>query len=182
VTLQPGGGQCAQFGTKIFGGCEVPGGVLNAQLAIDATVNINVSSTGDGNVTTDVSVKADNPALGTAAGLVTVDAATIFTGATSGVPALLTNNLNPIYAGQVLGAFTGGGNSLVLDSNAATGIGVEMPVATTAFLPTSNPVSFNYDNFSVTLTITASGTPLIVDDAGCSFNFPGTAVNINQAP
>jgi len=113
---------------------------------------------------------------------VTVDAASIFTSATSGVPASLSNGLNPAFAGQVLGAFTGGGNILLLDNDPLTGIGIEMPDETVAFTPTSDPVAFNYDNFSVTLTITASGTPLIVDDAGCVFNFPGAPVNAAQAP
>jgi hypothetical protein len=172
----PGGGQCAQFGTQVVGGCEVPGGVLNAQLAIDTQILIAVSSTGDGNVDSDVTVTAVNPALSTAAGLVTVDAASIFTSAT-GTPSQLQNDLNPAFAGQVLGAFTGGGTVLTLDSDAGTGIGVELPVATTAFTPSApagGTASFDYDTFSLTLTIVASGTPLIVDDAGCVFDDPGT--------
>jgi hypothetical protein len=182
VTLQPGGGQCAAFGAQVFGGCEVPGGVLNAQLAIDATVSIDVTSDGAGNVDTDVTISASNPALSTAAGLVTIDAASIFTSATSANPALLQNDLNPIYAGQILGAFTGGGNVILLDSDATSvpGIGIELPVVTTAVTPISDPVSFDYDNFSLTLTIQASGTPLLVDDAGCDFNFPGSPVSIPQ--
>lgn len=97
-------------------------------------------------------------------------------------PALLQNDLNPIYAGQILGAFTGGGNQLTRDSNAATGIGVELPITTTAVTPISDPVLFDYDNFWLTLTIQASGTPLVVDDAGCDFNFPNTPVSIPQNP
>jgi len=183
LPLVPGGGQCAQFGTPVIHGCEVPGGVLNAQLAIDATVTIDIASTGDGNVSTGVTIAASNPALSTAAGLVTVDAATIFTSVTSGTPAQLTNGLNPAFAGQVLGFFTGGSNNLVLDGNPGTGPGVEILPATTPVVPASpGPTLFDYDTFSLTLTITASGTPLIVDDAGCVFNFPGTAVSIANAP
>ena len=179
VTLQPGGGQCAAFGAQVFGGCEVPGGVLNAQLAIDTEVAINVVSDGAGNVTTDVTVSASNPALSTAAGLVSVDAASIFTSVSTGDPAQLQNDLNPMFAGQLLGAFTAGTNDLVLDSDDSTGIGEELPVVTTAVTPTSTPnVALDYDNFQLTLTIVASGTPLIVDDAGCDFNEPGTAVTL----
>ena len=175
----PGGGQCGQFGAQIVGGCEVPGGVLNAQLAIDTTIAIAVSSTGDGNVTTDVTVTASNPALGTAAGLVSVDAASIFTSVGTGVPAQLQNNLNPAFAGQLLGAFTLGGNTLTLDSNAGTGLGVEIPTVATAVTPTSSPsVEFDYDTFSLTLTIQASGTPLVVDDAGCIFDQPGNPATL----
>ena len=97
----------------------------------------------------------------------------------TGIPAQLQNDLNPTFAGELLGAFTLGGNDLVLDSNAATGIGEELPVVTTPVTPTSSPnVALNYENFSLTLTIVASGTPLIVDDAGCDFNQPGTAVTL----
>jgi hypothetical protein len=37
-------------------------------------------------------------------------------------------------------------------------------------------VAFDYETFSLTLTIQASGTPLIVDDAGCIFDLPGDPV------
>ena len=162
-----------------MGGCEVPGGVLNAQLAIDTTIAIAVSSTGDGNVSTDVTVSASNPSLSVAAGLVTVDAASIFTSVATGVPSQLQNDLNPAFAGRFLGEFTGGTNVLVLDSDPDTGLGVELPIVDTAVTPTSSPnVGFNYDTFSLTLTITADGTPLIVDDAGCIFDLPGTPASL----
>jgi hypothetical protein len=173
----PGGGQCGQFGTQVVGGCEVPGGVLNAQLAIDTTISVSVSSVADGDVTHDVTVLASNPALGTAAGLVTVDDATIFASVTTGTPGSLENGLNPALAGRLLGEFTLGGNVLLLDNDASTGLGVEIPTAVTAVAPTSSPdVAFDYETFSLTLTIQASGTPLIVDDAGCIFDLPGDPV------
>jgi hypothetical protein len=173
----PGGGQCGQFGTQVVGGCEVPGGVLNAQLAIDTTISVSVSSVADGNVTHEVTVLASNPALGTAAGLVTVDDATIFTSVATGTPGSLENALNSAFAGRLLGEFTLGGNVLLLDSDESTGLGAEIPTAVTAVVPSSSPdVAFDYETFSLTLTIQASGTPLIVDDAGCIFDLPGDPV------
>ncbi len=175
----PNGGQCGQFGTQIVRGCEVPGGVLNAQLAIAVDIISTVSSDGAGNITHGITIDATNPALGTAAGLVTVDAADIFTDVTSGNPSTLTNSLNPEFAGQVLGAFTGGSNILLLDNDAATGIGVEIPDVTTAVVPTSTPsvnIGFGGD-FALVLTITASGTALNVDSSSCIFDTLGGGTN-----
>ena len=145
----------------------------------NTTITLEVSSTGDGNVTHDFSVIASNPALGTAAGLVSVDAASLFANVTSGSPAQLQNDLNPAVAGDILGLFTGGGNVLLLDSDPSSvpgnlNNGVEIPTVTTPVTPTSSPaIGFNYETFSLVLTIQASGTPLIVDDAGCIFDEPG---------
>jgi hypothetical protein len=180
----PGGGQCGQFGTQIVLGCEVPGGVLNAQLAMDVTVTLSVSSIGDGDLTHDFTVEASNPALGTAAGLVSVDTASLFASITTGNPAQIQNDLNPAVEGDILGLFTGGGNVLLLDndplsvpSNANNG--VEIPTAVTAVVPTSFPtVDINYDTFSLLLTIQSSGTPLLVDDAGCVFDNPGAPITL----
>ncbi|MGB5810230.1 MAG: hypothetical protein WBG86_06850, partial [Polyangiales bacterium] len=178
----PGGGQCGAFGTQIVAGCEVPGGVLNAQLAIDVTITLDIASTGNGDVTHDFTVEASNPALGTAAGLVAVDAASLFASVSSGLPAQLQNDLNPAIAGDILGAFTGGGNILLLDNDPASvpsnvNNGIEIPTVVTAVVPTSSPsVAFNYDTFSLLLTIQASGTPLLVDDAGCIFDQTGADV------
>jgi hypothetical protein len=53
--------------------------------------------------------------------------------------------------------------------------GDEIPTAVTAVTPTSaGSVDINYDTFSLLLTIQSSGTPLLVDDAGCTFTPPGT--------
>jgi hypothetical protein len=152
--------------------------VLNAQLALDVTINLDILSIGDGNVTSDWIVFVENPALSTAAGLVSVDAASLFASVTTGIPTRLENNLNPAVAGDILGAFTAGGNILLLDSDPLSvpsnvNNGVEIPIAVTGVVPTSaGTVDFNYDTFSVLLTIQASGTPLLVNDAGCTFDNP----------
>ena len=39
-----------------------------------------------------------------------IDAASILTSVATGVPSQLQNDLNPAFAGMLLGAFTGGGN------------------------------------------------------------------------
>ncbi|MEM8608461.1 MAG: hypothetical protein AAGF92_15235 [Myxococcota bacterium] len=161
-----GGGNCGQFGAQIVAGCEVPGGVLNAQLAIDVIVSLDVESTGDGNLSHDISIQAENPSLSAAAGLVTVDGAQVFSEVTSGIPSELSNNLDPAVAGQLLGVFTGGGNTLLLDE--------EILPAITAVTPTSAPnVDVNFSgNFLLQLTITSSGTALNVDSASCTFDNP----------
>ncbi|MGB5809627.1 MAG: hypothetical protein WBG86_03800, partial [Polyangiales bacterium] len=162
----PGGGSCAQFGAQVVRGCEVPGGVLNSQLALDVFVALDASSTGDGNLTTDITDTALNPALSTAAGLVTVDSADIISSITSGVPAEVTNSLDPTVAGELLGFFTGGTNTLVLDD--------EILPAVTAVTATSSPnVDVNFTgNFLIGLTIQASGTALNVDSSSCNFDNP----------
>jgi hypothetical protein len=167
-----------------FLGCEVPGGVLNSQLAIDTTMAITISSDGAGNITLDVTATAINPALTPAAGLVTVDAFDLLISVTGGSPSQISNSLDPAFAGQPLGAFTNGTSTLILDNDAATGIGVEVPTVVTAVTPTvpaGGSVTFDYDNFSLTLTIVATGAPLTVDDAGCFFdvNGPGVTVGVN---
>ncbi|MEM9729566.1 MAG: hypothetical protein AAF997_13335 [Myxococcota bacterium] len=166
ATGVPGGGSCAQFGAPVVGGCEVPGGVLNSQLALDVFVNLDASSTGDGNLTTDVSVVAENPALSTAAALVTVDSADIISNITSGSPNEVTNSLDPAVAGELLGFFTGGTNTLDLDEEILTSI---TPVTATSF----PNVDVNFSgNFLIGLTITASGDSLNVDSSSCTFDNP----------
>ncbi|MEM9729567.1 MAG: hypothetical protein AAF997_13340, partial [Myxococcota bacterium] len=161
-----GGGSCAQFGAQVVRGCEVPGGVLNSQLALDVVVSLDASSTGDGNLTTDYAVAAENPALGTAAGLVTVDSADLITSVSSGTPSELTNSLDPAVAGELLGFFTGGGLVLLLDD--------EILPEVTPVVPSSSPtVDVNFSgNFLIGLTITASGTALNVDSSSCTFDNP----------
>jgi hypothetical protein len=180
----PGGGDCGAFGVQEFQGCEVQGGVLNSQLAMDVTIQLDIVSDGTGSITHDFTVTAVNPALVPAAGLVTVDAATIFASVAGGSPSQLQNDLNPALAGQPLGAFTGGTNTVILDNDATTGAGVEIPTVTTVVTPTvpaGGSVTFDYDTFSLTLTIVATGAPLTVDDAGCVFdvNGPGITVGVN---
>jgi hypothetical protein len=93
---------------------------------------------------------------------VTVDAASLFASITTGTPGQLQNDLNPAIAGDLLGAFTGGGNTLLLDNNPASvpsnvNNGVEIPTVVTAVTPTSSrTVDINYDSFSLTLTVGAS--------------------------
>jgi len=165
----PGGGQCGQFGAQIVHGCEVPGGVLNAQLAIDVTVSVTASTPTPGELHTEVGAVATNPALGTAAGLVTVDGAEFFTSITSATPAQVSNIMDPAETGQLLGNYTGGSNVLDLTDY--------MLPADTAIVATSNPVSINFaGNFLIELTIQASGTALNVDAASCTFDQQGAAV------
>ena len=128
-------------------------------------------------------ITAENPTLGAAAGLVSVDAATIFTAVATGTPGQLENDLNDDFAGELLGVFTMGGTVLQLDSDADTGAGIELPVATTAVTPTSSPtIDFNYDTFSLTLTIVASDAPLDVDDAGCTWDTQGDLITLPVVP
>jgi len=128
-------------------------------------------------------INAENPTLGAAAGLVSVDAATIFTAVATGTPGQLENSLNPEFAGMLLGFFTGGGTVLQLDSDADTGLGVELPVAITPVTPTSSPtIDFNYDTFSLALTIVASGAPLTVNDAGCTWDTQGDPITLPVVP
>jgi hypothetical protein len=183
-TDAPGGGDCSAFGVQEFQGCEVPGGVLNSQLAIDTTMAIDIVSDGAGNITHDVTATAINPALTPAAGLVTVDAFTLFIDVDGGSPSPLSNSLDPAFAGEPLGAFTNGTDTLILDNDATTGIGIEVPTQVTAVAPTvpaGGSVTFDYQTFSLTLTIVATGAPLTVDDAGCAFdvNGPGVTLGVN---
>jgi hypothetical protein len=158
--------------------------VLNSQLAIDTTMQIDISSDGSGNITHDVTATAINPALTPAAGLVTVDAFTLFISVAGGTPSPISNSLDPAFAGLPLGAFTGGTDTLILDNDGATGAGVEVPTVVTPVTPTvpaGGNVTFNYQTFSLTLTIVATGAPLTVDDAGCAFdvNGPGVTLGVN---
>ena len=73
-------------------------------------------------------ITAENPTPGAVVG---VDAATIFTAVATGTLEQLENDLNDESAGELLGVFTMGGTVLQLDSDADTGAGIELPVATT---------------------------------------------------
>ncbi len=176
----PGGGQCGQFGTQVVGGCEVPGGVLNAQLAIDVTITLDIVSDGAGNILHGITIRAENPALSTAAGLVNVLGLEVLSVVTSGIPSTLVNALDPAFANTVLGAFTGGSNVLLLDNDPATGLGVEIPTVVTAVTPTSSPsVNFNFSgDFLLELIVNASGTSLNVSGGACLYDAPGDGVQV----
>jgi hypothetical protein len=46
-----------------------------------------------------------------------------------------------------------------------------------------NPtIDFNYDTFSLTLTIVASGAPLTVNDAGCTWDTQGDRITLPVVP
>jgi hypothetical protein len=156
-------------------------GVLPEQLAIDMTIQLDIVSDGSNNITHDFTVTAINPALTPAAGLVTVDATSLFASVVGGAPSQLQNDLNPALAGQLLGAFTDGADTLILNNDAADGAGVEIPTVMTAVtttVPAGGNVTFDYDTFSLTLTNIASGAPLTVDDADCVFDLPGPGINL----
>ena len=57
----PGGGDCGAFGVQEFQGCEVPGGVLNSQLALAVDIILDIASDGAGNITHGFSVIATAP-------------------------------------------------------------------------------------------------------------------------
>ncbi|MEM8608460.1 MAG: hypothetical protein AAGF92_15230, partial [Myxococcota bacterium] len=161
----PGGGNCNQF-ANVVSGCEVPGGVLGAQLSLDVTVALDITSTGDGNVSHDVAIVAQNPSLPAAAGLVTLDGVEVFSDVAGGTPSQLSNLLNPDLAGQLLGVFTGGTAVLDLDDEI-------LPAVTAVVPPNAASVDINFSgNFLIQLTITASGDSLNVDAASCTFNNP----------
>jgi hypothetical protein len=162
----PGGGSCGQFGPQIVAGCEVPGGVLNTQLALDVVIALDASSTGDGNLTHDVSVSASHPALAAAAGLVTVDSVEVFSAVADGTPAELVNSLDPALEGTLLGDFTQGSTTLELDD--------EILPETTAVTTTAvGTVDVNLTgDLMIGLTVVADGSSLPVDSSSCTFDNP----------
>jgi len=178
----PGGGSCGPFSgaASVVAGCEAPGGVLNAQLALDVFASLAIQSAADTNdVTHSYRVEANAPLLSDAAALTTVDGADVFSDVVGGAPAVLTNRLNPACAFQFLGVFTQGTDTLLLDADplsspGCTIDGVELLPATTPVIPdtTSTQVDLNFSgNFAITLTL-SSGDQIIVDGAGCAFDNP----------
>jgi hypothetical protein len=172
-----GGGICDGGQNSIVSGCEVPSTTLMNQLAIDAYAYVNVVGNGTTSVAHSARLVAFNPNLPIAAGLVGVDAASIFTDTDGGFPAQLENSLDPALAGLPLSFFTGGGEILDLKDP-------QIEDATTTYTPplSVTSVDFNFDDILLLLTIISTGAPLPVTTDTCIFDNPGTILGECETP
>jgi len=108
-----------------------------------------------------------------------VDNADVFSDITGGTPVQLTTSLNPLCAGEFLGVFTQGTDTLLLDAdpNSSPGCtidGVELLPDTTPVTPDPGrtTVEFNFSgDFAIALTL-SSGDQIIVAGDLCAFDNP----------
>jgi hypothetical protein len=167
----PGGGTANGFSDPVspYTGCEVPSSALAGQLAVDTFIDMDVFSSGDGNVTTNYNVVTVNAALGLTASLTELVDLTVITDISSGVPSTVTNSLNPAFYNTPVGAYLSGGNTVTL-----TG-GVHIDVNTESVVPTSaGTVDIGFHGqFLLELFLTTAMQPLNIDGASCTFDLLG---------
>lgn len=174
----PAGGACSEFGTPVVAGCELPGVVLNAQIAYNVFIFFGVTSPGaggPGTVDHRARIRLETPVLQTQGGLETLESASVVIGTDpAGTPTTLVNNLDPALAGQFLGAFTVGP---VLD------LDTEILDATTVFEPASGEsVDFQLVDFVFEFRIQTTGLVLTLDKSMCTFDNPGTVLETGAPP
>jgi hypothetical protein len=175
----PGGGDCAQFGTPVVAGCELPGGVFNTQLAFDTFIFFGVTSPGaggPGTVDHRARVVLDNPFFATAGGLEQIDSVMVVIASDPpGTPATLVNHLDPALAGQLLAQFTLGMPPLDFDAAILD--------ETSNFVPApGSDVKFTLADWELRITIIASGTILTISGSSCTFDNPGTVLEPGAPP
>jgi hypothetical protein len=136
------------------------------------TLDLEASSTGDGNLTTSYTVTAVNPALGIAAAIANLVDLNVDTTITSGNPSTVTNSLNPTFANTSLGTYISAGTTLTLDN--------EIDPNTEPVVPTSSPnVNVNFSgDFLLELFLTTAMAPLDVNSSACTFDLQGAGVTL----
>jgi hypothetical protein len=129
-------------------------------------MDMTATSTGDGNLTLDYTITAVNGSLAIAGGLANMLDINITTNLTTANPATLNTGLRDQFKNTLVANYLVAGEFILDDEF------IEDPQPV---VPTSSPnVTVNFsETFLLELVINATGAPLDVSGASCTFDNPG---------